>query len=128
MKIVTIIARILLALLFLVSGIDKLFHIFPPQPLPPGAAGQFVGVLTATKYLVFVGLCEAVGGILLIVNRFVPLGLTILGPVIVNILLTGFLLDHRGIVPGLVVFLLWFVVFWSVRSAFAGIFAAKVSN
>ncbi|HTB98909.1 MAG TPA: DoxX family protein [Terracidiphilus sp.] len=125
MKIVTIIARILLALLFLVSGLDKLFHFFPAQPLPPGAAGEFVGALTSTKYLMFVGLCETVGGILLIVNRFVPLGLTILGPVIVNILLSGLLMDHRGIVPGLVVTLLWFVVFWRVRSAFAGIFEAR---
>lgn len=125
MKIVVTIARFLLALLFLVSGLDKLFHFFPQQPLPPGAAGQFTLALTSTKYLVFVGLCEAVGAILLIANRFVPLGLTILGPIIVNILLTGFLMDHRGIVPGLVVTTLWFVVFWWHRAAFAGIFQAK---
>jgi putative oxidoreductase len=128
MKIVALVARILLALLFLVSGLDKLFHFFPAQPLPPGAAGQFVGSLTTTKYLMFVGLCETVGGILLIVNRFVPLALTILGPVIVNILLTGFLMDHRGIVPSLVVTGLWLLVFWRVRSAFAGIFKARVEG
>ena len=58
--------------------------------------------LMSTKYLVFIGLCEAVGGILLIINRFVPLALTILGPVIVNILLTGALMDHRGLVPAIV--------------------------
>jgi uncharacterized membrane protein YphA (DoxX/SURF4 family) len=125
MKIVTMIARILLALLFLVSGLDKLFHFFPPQPLPPGAAGKFMDALMSTKYLVFIGLCEAVGGILLIVNRFVPLALTILGPVIVNILLTGTLMDHRGLVPGIVVTVLWFVVFWWHREAFAKILEAR---
>lgn len=125
MKIVTIIARILLALLFLVSGLDKLFHFFPPQPLPPGAAGKFMDALMSTKYLVFIGLCEAVGGILLIINRFVPLALTILGPVIVNILLTGALMDHRGLVPGIVVTVLWFVVFWWHRAAFAKILEAR---
>jgi putative oxidoreductase len=125
MKIVTIIARILLALLFLVSGLDKLFHFFPPQPLPPGAAGKFMDALMSTKYLVFIGLCEAVGGILLIINRFVPLALTILGPVIVNILLTGALMDHRGLVPGIVVTVLWFVVFWWHREAFAKILEAR---
>ena len=125
MKIVTMIARILLALLFLVSGLDKLFHFFPPQPLPPGAAGKFMDALMSTKYLVFIGLCEAVGGILLIINRFVPLALTILGPVIVNILLTGTLMDHRGLVPGIVVTVLWFVVFWWHREAFAKILEAR---
>jgi putative oxidoreductase len=125
MKIVTIIARILLALLFLVSGLDKLFHFFPQQPLPPGAAGKFMDALMSTKYLVFIGLCEAVGGILLIINRFVPLALTILGPVIVNILLTGALMDHRGLVPGMVVTVLWFVVFWWHRAAFAKILEAR---
>jgi uncharacterized membrane protein YphA (DoxX/SURF4 family) len=125
MKIVTMIARILLALLFLVSGLDKLFHFFPPQPLPPGAAGKFMDALMSTKYLVIIGLCEAVGGILLIVNRFVPLALTILGPVIVNILLTGTLMDHRGLVPGIVVTVLWFVVFWWHREAFAKILEAR---
>jgi peptidoglycan biosynthesis protein MviN/MurJ (putative lipid II flippase) len=81
--------------------------------------------LMSTKYLVFIGLCEAVGGILLIVNRFVPLALTILGPVIVNILLTGTLMDHRGLVPGIVVTVLWFVVFWWHREAFAKILEAR---
>src|SRR5947209_15691532 len=98
MKIVVIVARILLALLFLVSGGDKLFHFFPQQPLPPGQAGQFMSVLMSTKYLVFVGLCEAIPGILLLINRFVPLALTILGPVIVNILLTGALMAHEGLI------------------------------
>jgi hypothetical protein len=117
-----------LALQFLVAGGDKLFHFFPQQPLAPGPAGQFVSALTASKYLIFVGLCELLPALLLLVNRFVPLALTVLGPVIVNILLTGFLLDHRGIVPGLIVMVLWFVVFWSVRSAFAGIFLARVPS
>ena len=128
MRIVNIAARILLGLLFLISGGDKLFHFFPQQPLPPGAAGQFMSALMSTKYLVFIGLCEAIPAILLLINRFVPLALTILGPVIVNILLTGLLMARAGLIPGLVVTVLWFVVFWSVRSAFAGIFQARVRS
>lgn len=128
MKILVTVARILLGLMFLVFGADKLFHFFPQQPLPPGPAGQFMGALFVTKYLVFVGLCEAVPGVLLLINRFVPLALTILGAVIVNILLTGLLMAHAGLVPGLVVTLLWFVVFWSVRGAFAGLFVARVPS
>jgi putative oxidoreductase len=127
MKIVAAVARILLGLVFLASGVLKLHSFLPPQPMPAGVAGEFLGALTASKYLVFVGLCESVGGLLLLINRFVPLGLVILGPVIVNILLTGVLLTHQALISGLVVAALWFVVFWRVYPAFRGIFQAKVA-
>jgi hypothetical protein len=127
MKIVVAIARILMGLVFLVFGADKVFHFFPQQPLPPGPAGQFMNALFSTKYIAFIGLCEAIPGLLLLINRFVPLALTILGPVIVNILLTGVLMAHAGLPSGIVVTALWFVVFWSVRGAFAGIFQARVA-
>jgi uncharacterized membrane protein YphA (DoxX/SURF4 family) len=125
MKIVVLIARILLGLVFLVFGLDKLFHFFPQQPLPPGAAGQFMGALFSTKYLVAVGLCEAIPGILLLIGRYVPLALTIVGPVIVNILLVAFLMYPQALGSGAVVTILWFVVFWWYRASFAGIFEAK---
>ena len=128
MKIVVAIARILMGLVFLVFGADKLFHFFPQQPLPAGPAGQFMSALFASKYIVFIGLCEAIPGLLLLINRFVPLALTILGPVIVNILLTGTLLVHTALPSGLIVTVLWFVVFYSVRGAFAGIFQARVAS
>jgi putative oxidoreductase len=127
MKIVAAIARILLGLVFLVVGANKLYAFMPTGPMPGGVAGQFMGALFLSKYLMFVGLCESVGGLLLLLNRFVPLGLTILGPVIVNILLTGVLLSHRALPAGLVVAALWFVVFWRVHPAFHGIFQAKVA-
>jgi putative oxidoreductase len=127
MKIVAAVARILLGLIFLASGILKLHPFFPPGPMPTGVAGQFLGALTASKYLVCVGLCELTGGLLLLINRFVPLGLTIVGPVIVNIILTGILITHQALAGGLVVMALWLVVFWRVHSAFRGIFQAKVA-
>ena len=55
-------------------------------------------------------------------RRTVPLALTIAGPIIVNILLFHALMDPGGIVPGLVVTVLWFVVYWQFRAAFYGIF------
>jgi putative oxidoreductase len=127
MKVVATIARILLGLVFLVFGVNKLHAFMPAGPTPGGVAGQFLGALAASKYLVFVGLCESVGGLLLLINRFVPLALTILGPVIVNILLTGILLSHRALPSGLLVTVLWFVVFWRVYPAFRGIFQVKVA-
>ena len=128
MKIVSLIARILLGLLFLVSGADKIFHFFPQQPLPAGAPGEFMHAMITTKYLLVVGVFEAVGGLLLLIGRYVPLALCLLGPVIVNIILTGLLMARQGLIPGLVVTLLWLLAFWQVRGAFRGIFQAKTAS
>jgi putative oxidoreductase len=127
MKIVVLIARILLGLVFLAFGLNKIVP-FMPSPPPPGLAGQFVGALTASKYLVFVGLCESIGGLLLLSGRYIPIALTILGPIIVNILLVGLLLTPIALPSGIVVAILWFVVFWSVRPAFSGIFQQRVQQ
>jgi putative oxidoreductase len=127
MKIVVLIARILLGLVFLVFGANKIVT-FMPASMPTGVAGQFIGAMVSTKYMIFVGLCESVSGLLLLANRYVPLALTIVGPVIVNILLVGLLMSPIALPSGIIVTILWFVVFWSVRSAFSGIFQQRVQS
>lgn len=122
MKIAATIARYLMGLVFLVFGLNKLFNFIPSGPLPMGVAGQFIGALIASKYIMAVGVFEAAGGLLLLVNRYVPLALALLAPVIVNVLLTNVLLDHRGLPSGIVVTILWLLVFLRVKGAFAGIF------
>ena len=79
-----------------------------------------------TKYLLFVFAIQLIGGVLLLINRYVPLALTILAPIIVNILLFHSLMNPEGLGLALFVAILWGVVFVSVRSAFAGIFQARV--
>ena len=124
MKIATIIARSLLGLLFLVFGLNGFLH-FIPMPPPTGLAGQYMGALFVSHYLVAVFLLQVAGGVLLLINRFVPIGLVLLGPVIVNILLFHSLMAPEGLPLALVVLVLWLVTFFSVRRAFAGVIAAK---
>ena len=67
---------------------------------------------------------ELVGGVLVISGRLVPLGLTILTPIAVNILLFEiFLLGSPGI--GVVLLALCIVLIWAYRSHFAAVFAVK---
>ena len=127
MKIASLIARILLGIVFLVFGLDKIYVFIPQGPMPAGAAGQFMGALFATHYIMAVGAFEMAGGLLLLVNRYVPLALCLLAPIIVNILLTGVLLTHMALPSGIVVALLWILVYARVRPAFAGIFQAKAA-
>ncbi|HET9366526.1 MAG TPA: hypothetical protein VFO22_00530 [Candidatus Udaeobacter sp.] len=124
MKIVTTISRLLLGLLFTVFGLNGFLH-FISTPPPSGVAGQFFGALFVSNYLMPIFALQVISGILLLVNRFVPIALTILGPVIVNILLFHVLMNSAGLGPGVLAAILWGVVFASVRSAFAGIFQAR---
>ena len=62
---------------------------------------------------------------LFLVNRYIPLALTLIGPVIVNILLFHTLMAPSGLPPGLVVTILWFILFYRYRSSFAGIFQSR---
>jgi len=126
MKIAALIARILLGLEFLVFGLNIFFHFLPQPPLPKDVSGQFAGALFVSHHILFVGALQVIGGALLLSGWYIPLGLTLLGPVIVNILLFHALMATSGLPVALITTVLWFIVFWSVRRAFAGIFAAKV--
>ncbi|MBV8968880.1 MAG: hypothetical protein JO331_07445 [Verrucomicrobia bacterium] len=121
MKILFIIARFLLGLIFLVFGLNGFLH-FIPMSLPEGVAGQFFGALFASHYLVFIFLLQLIGGLLLLIGRYVPLALTLLGPVIVNILLFHLLMASSGLGLALVVMVLWAVVASQNWSAFRGLF------
>ena len=126
MKITIVIARFLLGLIFLVFGLNGFLH-FIPSPPPSGIAGQFAGALFASNYLVVVFLLQIVSAILLLFNRYVPLALTLLAPIIVNILLFHILMAPSGLPLAIVVTVLWIVVFLSVRSAFAGLVQQRVA-
>lgn len=125
MKIATLIARVLLGLLFLVFGLNGFFQ-FLHMPPPTGLAAQYFGVLFVSHYLVPVFLLQVIGGALLLANRYVPLGLLLLGPVLVNILIFHSLMAPEGLPLALLATVLWLIVFASVRKAFAGVFAQKV--
>ena len=124
MKYAFVIARVLLGLVFTVFGLNAFLHFFPNPPVP-GLAGQLMGALLGSHYYVIAFGTELIGGALLLSNRYVPLALTLLGPVIVNILSFHMFLGAEGMAPAIVVTVLWFVVFSQVRSSFAGLFVAK---
>ncbi|HET9801912.1 MAG TPA: hypothetical protein VFP96_01625 [Candidatus Acidoferrum sp.] len=124
MKILTIAVQVLVGFVFVFFGSNAFLHFLPAQ-LPPGPGGDFLKLLFDSHYVLFVGGAQVIGGALVLSNRFVPLGLTILGPVLVNILLFHSLLSHVGWQPGAVMAILWIFLFFRYKGNFAGIFAAK---
>jgi hypothetical protein len=125
MKTVSAIAQYLAGLIFLVFGLNGFLH-FIPMPPPSGIAAQFMGALSVSHYLTLIFAVQVIGGALLLVNRFVPLALTILAPVIVNILSFHALMAPSGLPLALFVTMLWAVILVEVRQAFAGLFQARV--
>jgi putative oxidoreductase len=128
MKIVTMIARYLLGLMFLVFGCNMFLNFIHMGPMPTGLAGQFMAALFAAHYFYVVGAIMVVSGILLLVNRFVGLGLTLLGPVLFNILVYHLLMNPGGIGMGAFATLLWALVAWEHRIVFERLFAARLEE
>lgn len=125
MKILILIARLLLGLVFVVFGLNGFLNFINTGPMPTGLAGQFMGALALSHYYWVVAGLQVIGGVLLLVNRFVPLALVLLGPVIVNILCYHVFLNQAGTPPAIVVTVLWFIVFYGQRQYFSGIFVQR---
>jgi putative oxidoreductase len=118
----------LLGLMFLVFGSNMFLHFIPMGQMPAGLAGQFSTVLFAAHYFYAVGAIMVISAILFLINRYVGLGLTLLGPVLFNILLFHILMNPGGIGPGAFATLLWMLVAWQHRTVFERLFAARLED
>ena len=125
MKIVTLIVRMLLGLIFVVFGLNGFLNFLSMGPLPTGLAGQFLGALALSHYFWVVAALQIAGGALLLANRFVPLALMLLGPVIVNIICFHVFMNPSGALPAAIVTVLWLIVFYRNRQQFSGIFVQR---
>ena len=128
MKHIPTVTRVLEGLVFFVFGLNFFFHFIPqPQNVPPAAA-SFAGALFASGYFfVLLKVIEVASGIALLANRFVPLALTILAPIVVNILAFHLFLEPAGLPVAIVVVALEIANAWFYRDAFRSVVAARVT-
>ena len=121
----TTLARLALGGVFFVFGLN-VFLQFIPQPPPDPRALPFLGGLAAAPYMFpLLGAVEVGVGLALLSNRFVPLALVVLAPLMVHILLFHAFLSMAGM--GMVVVLLA-AQLWLVRAhwgAFAPLVRAR---
>ena len=124
MKIVSVIARYLLGLMFTVFGLNGFLNfIHQPPPTNP-LAMQFFVAISASHFAVFFFAMQVIGGLLLLSGFFVPLALTVLAAELYNILAFHLTLSP-GIAPALVACVLWVLVFLQYRNSFNGVLAAR---
>jgi putative oxidoreductase len=127
MRTASVIARYLAGVIFLIFGLNG-FLSFIPLPPPTGIAGQFMGALYASHYLWVIFAVQLAAGVLLLANRYVPLAVAMLAPVIVNILTFHALMSPSGLPLALFVAVLWSIIFVDVRPAFAGLFQSRAQT
>jgi hypothetical protein len=121
-------ARVLLGLVFFGFGLDGFLH-FVPQPDPssmPQGSVAFAVALMGTGYMFpLIKGTETLVGFLLLANRFVPLALALLAPVVVNIVLFHAFLSPSGLGIAIVVAALQLFLAWTHRSAYRSMLAAR---
>jgi len=126
MKITYLIARVLLGFLFFVFGLNGFLQFIPMGPVPTGLAGQFVVALMQSHYMYVVSALQLVAGLLLLLNRYVPLAVAILAPIIVNIALFHTLMAPAGLPLAIVTVILWVIVAYRIRPVFGGLLQQRV--
>lgn len=125
MKLVVVGVRLFLGLVFVVFGLNGFFHFVEP-PAMEDAATALITVFVATGYLMpVVKLTELVSGLMILSGKFVPLGLTLLAPVSINIVLLHLFLNRGGLGSSLVLLVLHLFLAWAYRDSFRGVLEAN---
>jgi len=126
MKAAVLIVRVLMGLGFIVFGSNMIHPFLPQPPLPDGPLLQFMTVMATSGWMQVIGFFQVLGGVLVLSGRMAPLGLTILGGILVNILCTHVFLQHgEGLVPGLIFSAFEIFLLYAYRSHFTGIFSTN---
>ena len=125
MRMIAIVARYLLGLIFTVFGLNGFLNfIHQPPPANP-LANQFFVSVSESHFAAFFFAIQLLAGLLLLSGYFVPLALTLLAAELYNILAFHVTLAPASIAPALLASVLWVLVFLQYRKSFNGIFGAK---
>lgn len=126
-RVATAIVRILLGLAFLVFGLNGFLNFMPqPKDLPPEVITVATG-LAKGGYMAVVSATEIIVAVLLLLNRFVPLALALLAPVVTGIITFHIAAAPATIGPGIVVLVMELYLAWAYRGAFRSMLRAKVT-
>src|SRR4051812_1739500 len=119
--------RVLLGLAFLTFGLNYFLNFLPqPKDLPAGVIAFMVPFIGA-KYMGLVKSIEIAAALLLLSNRFVPLAMTLLAPILVGITWFHVQLEPAGLLVPVVLVAIEIVLAWSYREAFAPMLHARTA-
>lgn len=118
---ITLAARVIMGLIFVVFGLNGFLQFIPMPPLPD-AAGQFLGALAGSGYFFPVlKISEIVCGLALLSGQFVPLALTVLAPIVLNIVLFHLFLAPGGLALPIVLLIAGIYLATAYKSSFSSV-------
>jgi hypothetical protein len=122
------IARVLMGLMFFVFGLNGFLNFIPrpKDPMPEAALALFQGLMKSGYMMPLIFGTQVLVGALLLSNRFVPLALALIAPVIVNIVAFHACVQSAGIAMAGVVLVLELYLAWAYRKAFQPMLAMRV--
>jgi uncharacterized membrane protein YphA (DoxX/SURF4 family) len=124
MRVVRLIARILLGLIFTVFGLNGFLHFLPMPPMS-GPPAEFFGALFHTGYMIRLIFADQVlGGVLLLIGLAVPFALLLLAPIVLNIFLFHLFLAPSGLPLALIVVILEVFLAWTYWELYVPLFAS----
>lgn len=121
MKVLVLIARLLLGLVFLVFGLNGFLHFIPSPPME-GTMAAFIGAIVSSHYGYLIFGVQVIAGVLLLSGQFVPLAIAMLAPMLANIITFHLTMETAGLGPAAFSALLWAVLAWAYRGYFASLF------
>jgi uncharacterized membrane protein YphA (DoxX/SURF4 family) len=134
MRYVTLIARVLFGLVFTVFGLNGLLMLFGKAFMPapeemPEAAASFFQALTNTRFMLpLIGGVQFVSGLMILADVMTPLGLTLLAPVIVNIVLYHHFVDPNGLGIAYIMLALELFLAYAYGPAFRGVLDRRAKS
>jgi putative oxidoreductase len=117
-------ARILLGIIFLVFSLNYWIKLIPiASPEAESLAAGFMGAIYGAGFLTLVKFLELLSAVLLLSGRYINLALTLLGPIVVNILLFHVMIKQSDHALSVVIAVLALVVLIGQRTYLKTIFA-----
>ena len=111
------IIRLLLGLFMAVIGLNK-FLVFTEIPNPPGDGGILMQIYISSGFLKLIGILELLGGMALLLNKFVPVAITILTAIMFNATVFHILHDPSGIGPAALSLFLCLILVYAHKDRF----------
>ena len=121
-------ARLLLGLIFFFFGMNGFLNFLPPPKNMPEGAMAFFGAMMKTGYMLpLLAGTQVTVGALLLANRFVPLALALIAPVVVNIIPFHIFLAPEGMAVAVVDLALEIYLAWAYRKSFQSMLAMRAT-
>jgi len=115
--------QIFLGLFMAIIGVNK-FLVFIEIPHPPGAGGELMQIYITSGFLKMIGILQILGGSALLVNKFVPLALTIITAIMFNATVFHSLHDPMGIGGAAFCLLLSLILTYAYKERFSSLLRA----